>query len=115
MGSDSEVLLGVLAHELAQATCDADLGPEQAFAAVAAVYRRLRGSYAVIAHIAGRGMLVFRDPFGIRPLSLGRGADGAIMAASESVAMEGTGLQLERHVAPGEAVFITAERSKSVV
>ena len=108
-GSDSEVLLGVLAHELGQATRDADLGPEQAFAAVAAVYRRLRGSYAVIAHIAGRGMLVFRDPFGIRPLSLGRGADGAIMAASESVAMEGTGLQLERHVAPGEAVFITLD------
>ena len=31
------------------------------------------------------------------------------MAASESVAMEGTGLQLERHVAPGEAVFITLD------
>ena len=35
--SDSEVLLGVLAHELAQATRDGALGPEQAFAAVAAV------------------------------------------------------------------------------
>ena len=35
--SDSEVLLGVLAHELAQATRGGALGPEQAFAAVAAV------------------------------------------------------------------------------
>lgn len=107
--SDSEVLLGVLAHELERATRGGTLGPEEVFAAVAAVHKRVRGSYAVIAHIAGRGMLVFRDPFGIRPLSIGRGPDGAIMAASESVAMEGTGYQAERSVAPGEAIFITLD------
>ena len=105
--SDSEVLLGVLAHELEQATRGAELGPQQVFAAVAAVHRRLRGSYAVIAHIAGRGMLAFRDPHGIRPLCLGRGADGTVMLASESVALEGTGHQPERDVAPGEAVYVT--------
>ena len=107
--SDSEVLLGVFAHELERATHGGQLGPEEAFAAVAAVHRRVRGSYAVIAHIAGRGMLVFRDPFGIRPLSIGRGPDGAIMAASESVALEGTGYQAERSVAPGEAIFVTLD------
>ena len=108
--SDSEVLLGVLAHELQQATRGGgQLGPEQAFAAVAAVHRRLRGSYAVIAHIAGCGMLVFRDPFGIRPLCFGRGAGGGVMAASESVALEGTGHVLERDLAPGEALFVTLD------
>ncbi|MEZ5607158.1 MAG: amidophosphoribosyltransferase [Burkholderiaceae bacterium] len=108
-GSDSEVLLGVLAHELAQATRGGELGPDEAFAAVAAVHRRLRGSYAVVAHVAGRGMLVFRDPFGIRPLGFGRGEDGAVMAASESVALEGTGHVFERDLAPGEALFVTLD------
>ena len=107
--SDSEVLLNVLAHELDQATRGAALGPDEVFAAVAGVHRRVRGSYAVIAHIAGRGMLVFRDPFGIRPLCMGRGADGSVMVASESVVLEGTGLTPERDIAPGEAVFVTLD------
>ncbi|HMN22232.1 MAG TPA: amidophosphoribosyltransferase [Ottowia sp.] len=108
-GSDSEVLLGVLAHELERASRDTQCGPEEVFAAIAAVHQRLRGSYAVVAHIAGRGMLAFRDPFGIRPLCFGRGPDGAVMAASESVALEGTGHALERDVAPGEALFVTLD------
>ena len=45
-------------------------------------------------------------PYGIRPLSFGRSADGTVMVASESVTLEGTGHRLERTVAPGEAVFI---------
>lgn len=107
--SDSEVLLNVLAHELGRATRGAALGPDEVFAAVSAVHRRIRGSYAVIAQIAGRGMLAFRDPFGIRPLNLGRSADGGVMLASESVALEGTGFTPERDVAPGEAVFVTLD------
>ena len=109
--SDSEVLLNVLAHELERATRGAALGPDEVFAAVTAVHRRIRGSYAVIAHIAGRGMLAFRDPHGIRPLCLGRSADGGVMLASESVALEGTGFTPERDVAPGEAVFVTLDGS----
>jgi amidophosphoribosyltransferase len=105
--SDSEVLLNVFAHELDRATrLGGPLQPAQIFEAVAAVHRRVRGSYAVIAMIAGHGVLAFRDPYGIRPLSLGRSADGSVMVASETVTLEGTGHHLERHVAPGEAVFI---------
>ena len=107
--SDSEVLLNVLAHELGQATRGGALGPDEVFAAVSAVHRRVRGSYAVIAHIAGRGMLAFRDPFGIRPLSMGRGADGSVMVASETVTLEGTGHTPERDLAPGEALFVTLD------
>ncbi|NBT55516.1 MAG: amidophosphoribosyltransferase, partial [Betaproteobacteria bacterium] len=69
------------------------------------VHRRVRGSYAVIALIAGHGVLAFRDPFGIRPLCLGR-SEGTVVVASESVALEGTSHRFERNVAPGEAIFI---------
>ena len=103
--SDSEVLLNVLAHEIDKTTRGLPLYPADVFAAVRQVHLRVRGSYAVIALIAGHGVLAFRDPFGIRPLCLGR-SEGAVMVASESVALEGTGHQLERNLDPGEAVFI---------
>ena len=104
--SDSEVLLNVFAHELEKTTRGLPLKPDDVFEAVRNVHRRIRGSYAVIALIAGHGVLAFRDPFGIRPLSIGRGKDGTVMVASESVTLEGTGHALERTVEPGEAVFI---------
>ena len=104
--SDSEVLLNVLAHELEKVTRGISLKPADVFAAVRGVHHRIRGSYAVIALIAGHGLLAFRDPYGIRPLCLGRSADGALMVASESVALEGTGFDLVSDVQPGEALFI---------
>ena len=103
--SDSEVLLNVLAHEIERTTRGMPLQPAHLFEAVRQVHLRVKGSYAVIALIAGHGVLAFRDPFGIRPLCIGRSAD-QIMLASESVALEGTLHQVERDVAPGEAVFI---------
>ncbi|MCF8155767.1 MAG: amidophosphoribosyltransferase [Rhodoferax sp.] len=103
--SDSEVLLNVLAHEIERTTRGLPLQPEDLFAAVRKVHRRVRGSYAVIALIAGHGVLAFRDPFGIRPLCMGS-SEGSTLLASESVALEGTGYRYERNVDPGEAVFI---------
>ena len=104
--SDTEVLINILAHELGRAAAGMPLTPDVIFKAVAAVHRRVKGSYAVIALIAGHGLLAFRDAFGIRPLCLGQGPDGAVMLASESVAIEGTGHKVLRDVAPGEAVFV---------
>jgi amidophosphoribosyltransferase len=72
--SDTEVLINVLAHELELVARDLPLTPEEVFRPWAAVHRRIKGSYAVIALIAGHGLLAFRDPFGIRPLCLGEGA-----------------------------------------
>jgi len=104
--SDSEVLLNVLAHELGRACAHGALNTEAVFAAVAATHQRLRGSYSVVTLIAGHGLLAFRDPYGIRPLCLGRSKDGTVMVASESVALEGTGHGFLRDIAPGEAVFV---------
>ena len=104
--SDSEVLLNVLAHELGRANSGTPLKTQDVFAAVRAVHQRVQGSYAVVALIAGYGLLAFRDPFGIRPLCLGKGPGGTVMVASESVALEGTLHTLDSDIAPGEAVFI---------
>jgi amidophosphoribosyltransferase len=107
--SDSEVLLNVFAHELESASRGQPLSPKVIFKAVAAVHQRIKGSYAVVILIAGYGLLAFRDPYGIRPLcygiSEGEGQRN-VMVASESVALEGTGHQLVRDVAPGEAILV---------
>ncbi|MBX3620070.1 MAG: amidophosphoribosyltransferase [Rhizobacter sp.] len=110
--SDTEVLINILAHELEQAARDLPLSPDEIFKAVSAVHRRVKGSYAVVALIAGYGLLAFRDPYGIRPLCFGEGEtpEGReVMVASESVAIEGTGHKVVRDVAPGEAIFIDLE------
>jgi amidophosphoribosyltransferase len=106
--SDSEVLLNVLAHELQQLN-KMHIMPGDLFTAVAQVHRRCRGAYAVVAMIAGYGILAFRDPYGIRPLAFGKRSgsnETEYIIASESVAIDALGYELVRDVAPGEAIFI---------
>lgn len=110
--SDSEVLLNVLAHELQAASKGCKLEAAAVFQAVAGVHRRCRGAYAVVVMIAGFGLLAFRDPYGIRPLVIGRNdteAGPEWMVASESVAVDVLGFRLLRDVAPGEAVLVDTE------
>lgn len=107
--SDSEVLLNVLAHELQESTRSCHLDQENIFRAVSGVHKRCQGAYAVVAMIAGYGLLAFRDPYGIRPLVFGSiETDKGIeyMVASESVALDTLGFKLIRDVLPGEAIFI---------
>ncbi len=108
-GSDSEVLVNVLAHELENASVKLRLEPQTIFTAVANVHRRVKGAYAVVAMIAGYGVVAFRDPFGIRPLVIGYNETETgteYLVASESVALDALGFRVLRDVAPGEAVFI---------
>lgn len=109
--SDSEVLLNLLADELDK-TDSLKLSADEVFDAVMRVHSQTRGAYAVTAMIIGNGLLAFRDPFGIRPLILGRHETGTgteYMVASESVALDAVGFEVMRDVAPGEAVYITLD------
>lgn len=108
--SDSEVLLNVLAHEMLQSMKERQtFDRETVFRAVAGVHRRCRGAYAVVAMIAGFGLLAFRDPYGIRPLVVGTqnvGGHTEWLVSSESVALDTLGFKLLRDIEPGEAVLI---------
>jgi len=107
--SDSEVLLNVLAHELQAVSNKYQVDAETIFKAVAGVHRRVKGAYAVVAMIAGYGLLAFRDPYGIRPLVIGRNdtpQGTEYLVASESVAIDTLGFRMLRDVEPGEAVLI---------
>ena len=111
--SDTELLVNVLANEL-QAEGSADrFDVDAVFAAVGRVHERVEGSYAAIALVGGEGLLAFRDPYGIRPLILGRKPEGMVgfewVVASESLVLESGGYEVVRDIAPGEAVFITPD------
>ncbi len=111
--SDTELLVNVLANELQAQVSGTDLDPDQIFNAISRVHERVEGSYAAIAIIAGHGLLAFRDPYGIRPLVLGRRQTGFVgdewIVASESLVLESAGYELVRDVEPGEAIFITPD------
>jgi len=111
--SDTEMLVNVLASELQSAESGTSFTADTAFDAVSALHRRVEGSYAAIAVIAGQGVLAFRDPFGIRPLILGRRQAGLVgdewIVASESLVLEASGYEIVRDVEPGEAIFISRD------
>jgi amidophosphoribosyltransferase len=89
--SDTEAIAALLAHD------PADL-PQ----AVANAMTRLQGAYSVVGLADGK-LIGFRDPHGIRPLSLGRlGSDWVL--ASETCALDLIGATFVRDVRPGEVV-----------
>jgi amidophosphoribosyltransferase len=114
-GCDVEVILNVFALALERLARDGLPFEEAAFSAVAEVFRRARGAYAVVALIGGKGMLAFRDPLGIRPLVLSERATLAgpeTCLASESVAGDLLGFTRIRDVRPGEAILFGLDGSR---
>jgi len=80
---------------------------------IKAVCKELIGSYAFTLMINDR-VFAIRDPYGIRPLCLGKLPDGkGYVAASESVALDVLGAKFVRDVLPGEAVELTDDGFKS--
>lgn len=106
--NDLELILYAFASELERKPLPT-IGIEDVFDAVGAVQRRVQGAFAVIALIAGKGLLGFRDPYGIRPLFLGRRSEAGRTAwafASETSCLEMLGYTIDRELAAGEAVMI---------
>ncbi|MDH3760948.1 MAG: amidophosphoribosyltransferase [Gammaproteobacteria bacterium] len=106
--SDSEVLLNVFAHEL-QSCGSLKLTPDEIFTAITETHKRIEGAYAVVMMLTGKGIIGFRDPYGIRPLVYGKreteqGCE--YMLASESVALQASGFELIGDLQPGEAIYI---------
>ncbi|RKY19404.1 MAG: amidophosphoribosyltransferase, partial [Planctomycetota bacterium] len=102
---DAELLLAVFAEELAARCHGKALSFNTLCDAVSAIFCRVSGSYSAVALIAGHGLVAFRDPYGIKPLSLGRSGK-RFAFVSESVALDVLGLDEVGDVAPGEVVYV---------
>jgi len=102
--SDVESILNVLAEEL-DCTDLNRFKPASVFKAVRGVFDRVHGAYSVVALIHKRGLLAFRDPFGVRPLVFAQ-ENREFAFASESVAFDRLGFHGFTDVKPGEAVFV---------
>lgn len=92
--SDTEVILHLIAKSAAQSVTER----------VKDAVRQIKGAYSLIALAEGK-MFGLRDPFGIRPLSLGKLGDAYVLA-SETCAFDIIGAELVRDIKPGEMVVI---------
>lgn len=72
----------------------------------------VKGAYALVL-TTGSDLIGIRDPHGLRPLCIGKLADGYVLA-SESCALEVLDAEFVRDVAPGEIVIINEEGIRSI-
>ncbi len=107
-GCDVEVVLNIFATALAGNGRER-FSLEAYYEAVREVYRKIRGAYSVVGYVAGHGLFAFRDPYGIKPIAMGRrrvnGRD-AVAVASESVVLTTIGYDLLPPDPPGQALFV---------
>lgn len=96
---DSEVIAYHIARER--------LNARNAEDAVKNAMKKIRGAYALVVN-SPRKMIGVRDPFGLKPLCIGR-RDNTYFLASESCAIAAVDGEFVRDVRPGEIVTITKE------
>ncbi len=94
--SDTEVIIHILASPSQQRAVDP----------LAESLRHLQGAFSLLFLFPDR-IEAARDPWGWRPLTLGRLATGEIVVASETVALDVVGAEVIRDVEPGEIVTIS--------
>ncbi len=75
--------------------------------------RQVEGAYSLVV-MTPEGMIACRDPLGIRPLVMGT-LDGAIIFASETVALDVVGAQFVRAIDPGELVIVQGTETRSIM
>jgi amidophosphoribosyltransferase len=109
---DVEIILNIFAESLAHQRARV-LEPEHVYRAVESVYRKVKGSYSVVAYIAEQGMVAFRDPYGIKPLAYGVRKDGLLPSyafASETVTLSIMNFGEMQNVEAGQVVFLDKGR-----
>jgi amidophosphoribosyltransferase len=74
--------------------------------------KQVEGAYSLVA-LTSKKLVGVRDPFGVRPLALGK-LDGAWILASESCAFDIIGAETVRDVEPGEMIVITHDGLESL-
>lgn len=99
---DVELILNVFAYHLGHA---GDFSFDSLCATVEKLFNEVKGSYSVIAYIADKGFVAFRDPNGFRPIVFGE-SGGKYAFASESVSLDTVGIEKFEDVKPGEVIFI---------
>ena len=77
--------------------------------AVGKVTEKLRGAYSLVV-MSPRKLIGCRDPFGFKPLVLGK-RDNSYIFASETAALDTVGAEFVRDVLPGEIVTVKADGS----
>lgn len=97
---DSEVIAYHIARER--------LNSKTAEEAVRRACMKLKGAYALVV-ASPRKLIGARDPFGFKPLCIGK-RDNAYILASETCALDTIGATFVRDVRPGEVVTITPEK-----
>jgi amidophosphoribosyltransferase len=95
--TDSEVIAYVI---VGQRLCCGSIE-----SAVCAAMDVIHGAYSLVISSPTK-LIAARDPHGFRPLCLGRRADGSVVAASESCALDAVGAAFLRDVEPGEVVMV---------
>ena len=73
--------------------------------------KQVEGAYSLVA-LTAKKLIGVRDPWGVRPLVLGR-LEGAPILASESCALDIICAEFERDVKPGEVIVITKDGIES--
>ncbi|MBL8667147.1 MAG: amidophosphoribosyltransferase [Rhodospirillales bacterium] len=74
--------------------------------------RQLEGTYSLVA-ITRRKLIGMRDPYGVRPLVIGR-LDGAYILSSETCALDIIGAEFVRDVEPGEIIIVDEQGLRSI-
>ncbi len=76
--------------------------------AVGRAMKKIKGAYSLII-MSPRKLIGARDPFGFRPLCIGK-RDNAYVLASETCALDTVGAEFVRDVEPGEIVTISPDK-----
>ena len=108
---DSEALLLLFADYLGKhASQKEDQFFQHLCEAVQYLHTRVEGSYSIVSLIIGKGLVAFRDPYGIRPLVWGerKRAEGPsdFIFASENTAFYALGFEPQGDLKPGELVYV---------